>query len=106
MSASRVGFWYATGPADKDYKVGDPAFSIHTVIADESEYPGCVLVENAARQRFPVPLSLIDQVASPKGHIYSRTERKFVKMEKTGTRMRPGATAGNPDTHQYPRNCR
>jgi hypothetical protein len=83
MAATRVGFWYATGPADKEYRAGDPAFSLHTVISDESEYPGCVLVENGARQRFPVPLSLIDQVASPKGHVYSRTERKFVKMEKT-----------------------
>jgi len=38
MAATRVGFWYATGPVDKDYKVGDPVFSLHTVISDKSEY--------------------------------------------------------------------
>jgi hypothetical protein len=33
-----------------------------------------VTVENAGGQRFPVPCSLIDEIASPAGHIYSRSE--------------------------------
>ena len=83
MAATRVGFWYATGPADKEYRAGDPAFSLHTVISDESNFAEHVTVENAAGQQFPVALALIESIASPPGHIYSRTERKFAKMEKT-----------------------
>jgi hypothetical protein len=83
MAASRVGFWYATGPAEKQCRPGDAAFSLHTVVSDKSEFADHVTVENAAGQRFPVALSLIEAIASPPGHMYSRTERKFVKMEKT-----------------------
>ena len=83
MAASRVGFWYATSPAEKEYRPGDPKFSPHTVVADKSELAEHVTVENAAGQRFSVALSLIESIASPPGHMYSRTERKFVKMEKT-----------------------
>jgi len=83
MAATRVGFWYATGPAEKQYRPGDPAFSLHTVVSDKSEFPEHVTVENGGGQRFPVALSLIEAIASPPGHMYSLTERKFVKMEKT-----------------------
>ena len=83
MAASRVGFWYATGPAKTEYRPGDAAFSLHTVVSDKSEFPEHVTVENGGGQRFPVALSLIEAIASPPGHMYSRTERKFVKMEKT-----------------------
>jgi len=83
MAATRVGFWYATGPAEKQYRPGDPAFSLYTVVADKSEFPAHVTVENGGGQRFPVALSLIEAIASPPGHMYSHTERKFVKMEKT-----------------------
>ena len=82
MAATRVEFLYATGPADKEYRAGDPAFSLHTVISDESNFAEHVTVENAAGQQFPVPLSLIETIAAPKGHTYSQSERKFVKMEK------------------------
>ncbi len=83
MAATRVGFWYATGPAEKQYRPGDPAFSLFTVVADKSEFPEHVTVENGGGQRFPVALSLIEAIASPPGHMYSRIEREFVKMEKT-----------------------
>ena len=83
MAASRVGFWYATSPAEKEYRPADPEFSVHTVVSDLSEFPAHVTVENAVGQQFPVALALIESIASPPGHIYSRTERKFAKMEKT-----------------------
>ena len=83
MAASRVGFWYATGPAKTEYRPGDAAFSLHTVVSDKSEFPEHVTVENGGGQQFPVALSLIEEIASPPGHMYSRTERKFIKMEKT-----------------------
>jgi hypothetical protein len=83
MAATRVGFWYATGPAKKEYRPGDAAFSLHTVVSDKSEFPEHVTVKNGGGQQFPVALSLIEEIASPPGHMYSRTERKFVKMEKT-----------------------
>jgi len=83
MAATRVGFWYATGPAKKEYRPGDAAFSLHTVVSDKSEFADHVTVENGGGQQFPVVLSLIEEIASPPGHMYSRTERKFVKMEKT-----------------------
>ena len=44
---------------------GDPAFSILRVVSDDAEAPGCVTVENAAGQRFPVSASLIDAIAAP-----------------------------------------
>ena len=83
MPETRVGYWYATGPADKQYTLGDPDFNLHTVISDTSQFVAHVTVENAAAQQFPVPLSLIETIAAPKGHTYSQSERKFVKMVKT-----------------------
>ena len=85
MAATRVGFWYATGPAEKEYRPGDPEFSLHTVVSDKSEFPEHVTVENGGAQKFPVALSLIESIASPPGHMYSRTERKFVKMAETAS---------------------
>jgi hypothetical protein len=32
MAETRVGYWYATGPADKQYTSGDPDFNLHTVL--------------------------------------------------------------------------
>ena len=64
-AATRVGFWYASGPEDRSFVAGDPAFSILRVVSDDAEAPGCVTVENAAGQRFPVPASLIDAIAAP-----------------------------------------
>jgi hypothetical protein len=78
-----VGYWYATGPADKEYSAGDPAFNVHTVVSDKSQFVAQVTVENAAGQQFPVPCSLIDEIASPAGHIYSQSEQKFVRIETT-----------------------
>ena len=61
---SRVGMWYATGPADRPYVEGDPAWNVHRVVSDESGYADCVLVENAGGSKFPVLASLIDEIAS------------------------------------------
>lgn len=83
MAASRVGFWYATGPAEKEYRPGDPKFSLHTVVSDSSKFPAHVTVENAAGQQFPVALALIESVASPPGPIYSHSGQKSVEMPKT-----------------------
>jgi len=34
MAETRVGYWYATGPADMQYTSGDPDFNLHTVVSD------------------------------------------------------------------------
>ena len=80
---TRVGYWYATGPADKQYTPRDPDFNLHTVISDTSQFVAHVTAENAGKLRFPVPCSLIDEIATPQGQIYSHSEQKFVEMPKT-----------------------
>ncbi len=62
---SRVGMWYATGPADKAFNADDPDWNIHTVVSDGSEVPGHVTVENGGGQRFPVAISLVDDIGEP-----------------------------------------
>ena len=64
-AATRVGHWYAMGPEDRTFVAGDPAFCILRVVSDDAAAPGCVTVENAAGQRFPVPIPLIDAIAAP-----------------------------------------
>ena len=83
MAETRVGYWYATGPADKEYTPGDPDFNLHIVVSDKSQFVAHVTVENAGKQRFPVPCSLIDEIAAPPGQIYSNSGQKFVEMAKT-----------------------
>jgi hypothetical protein len=63
--ATRVGRRYIVGPADRPYVESDPAFNVHTVVADDSTVPGCVTVENAAGQKFPVPAALVDDICVP-----------------------------------------
>jgi hypothetical protein len=82
MTETRVGYRYATGPADKQYTPGDPDFNLHTVISDTSQFVAHVTVENAGKQRFPVPCSLIDEIAAPPGQIYSHSWQKSVEMPK------------------------
>lgn len=82
MAETRVGYWYATGPADKHYTPGDPDFNLHIVVSDTSQFVAHVTVENAGKQRFPVSCSLIDEIAAPPGQIYSRSGQKFVEMVK------------------------
>ena len=65
MAETRVGYWYATGPADEQYTPGDPDFNLHIVVSDKSQFVAHVTVENAAGQQFPVPCSLIDEIATP-----------------------------------------
>ena len=90
MAASRVGFWYATGPAEKEYRPGAPEFSVHTVVSDLSEFPAHVTIENAATQQFPVALALIESIASPPGHIYLFAHRAQVRQNgETRPRIRP-----------------
>lgn len=60
---TRVGLWYATGPADRPYSENDPAFNKHVVVSDLSDIPNCVTVENAGGVRFPVHVDLIDEIA-------------------------------------------
>ena len=55
--ATRVGTRYITGPADRPYLEGDPAFHIHEVVDDDSPVQGCVTVKNGGGQTFPVPAS-------------------------------------------------
>ena len=104
MAETRVGYWYATGPADKEYSAGDPAFNLHTVVSDKSQFVAAVTVENAGQQRFPVPCSLIDEIAAPPGQIYSTPSEKFVEMAKTAALMRPQerplAIPATPSTSQ------
>ncbi len=64
-AGTRVGLWYATGPEDRSFVAGDPAFFILRVVSDDADVSGCVTVENAAGQRFPVSASLIDEIAAP-----------------------------------------
>lgn len=61
---TRIGRWYATGPDDRPFAPDDPAFHVYRVVAD-GPVPGCVTVENAAGQRFPVPVSLVDAIVAP-----------------------------------------
>ncbi|MGH9615233.1 MAG: hypothetical protein ACRD28_00730 [Acidobacteriaceae bacterium] len=60
---SRIGMWYVTGPADRSDVPADPEFCVYTVVEDVADVPGCVMVENLAKQRFPVPAELIDEIA-------------------------------------------
>jgi hypothetical protein len=78
---TRVGWWYAAGPADQMYYEGHPAFSLHTVVSDGSGIPGCVTVENSAGQRFPVANILIDEIASPPG------PRRNLKFSQNSTEL-------------------
>jgi hypothetical protein len=52
---------------------------------DTSQFVAHVTVENAGKQRFPVPCSLIDEIAAPPGQIYSCSGQKFVEMPKTAS---------------------
>ena len=72
-----------------EYGPGDPAFSLHTVISDKSEFAEHVTVENSAGQQFPVPLSLIDQVASPPGPRLLPYRAQVRQNGENRPRMRP-----------------
>jgi hypothetical protein len=61
---SRVGMSYVTGPADREYVLGAPGFTVYTVVSDISHINGCVPVENkSSGEQFPVDECLIDQIA-------------------------------------------
>jgi hypothetical protein len=92
---TRAGYWYATGPADKEYSAGDPDFNLHIVISDTSQFVAHVTVENAGQQRFPVPCSLIDEIAALPGQICSHSEQSSSKCRKPSLCEAPRATAGD-----------
>jgi hypothetical protein len=85
-------------PSRQPVHAGDPAFNLHTVVSDTSQFVAHVTVENAGKQRFPVPCSLIDEIAAPPGQIYSRSEQSSSKWRKPPLCEAPGATAGNSAT--------
>ena len=64
---SRVGMWYAVDPADETLTAGDPAWNVHTVVSDGSEFHDHVTVENGGGQRFPIAISLVDDITSQIG---------------------------------------
>lgn len=73
---TRVGRWYATGPADRLFVPDDPAFAVHRVVSDDATVSGCVTVENPAGQRFPVPIDLVDDIAAPAGERWTLLDRQ------------------------------
>jgi len=60
-----IGWWYATGPADKPFQPNDPAFSVYRVVEEPDDAPAVVLVQNGAGQRFYVPRDLVERIAAP-----------------------------------------
>ena len=62
---TRVGRWYAAGPADRRFTPGDPAFGIYRIVSDSADVPGCVTVEGPGAQRFPLHVALADDIAGP-----------------------------------------
>ena len=64
-AGTRVGLWYATGPEDRSFVTGDPAFAIFRVVSDDADVPDCVTVENNEGRCFPVPIPLVDAIAAP-----------------------------------------
>jgi hypothetical protein len=59
MAETHVGYWYATGPADKQYAPGDPDFNLHTVVSDTSQFVAHLTVEKFRQAAVPGPM-LID----------------------------------------------
>ena len=83
-AATRVGRWYAEGPENRSFVAGDPAFAIFRVVSDDAKVPGCVTVENAAGQRFPVPIPLLDAIAAPAEQQVGTLPGQPVKQRKHG----------------------
>jgi hypothetical protein len=50
---SRIGWWYATGVADKVFRPGDPDFNVHGVVG------------NSGGLRFPLERSLLNKITLP-----------------------------------------
>lgn len=64
-ATSLIGWWYASGPADREFSPDDPEFNVHRVVANTSDVPGCVTVQNGGGQRFPVERALVEKIAAP-----------------------------------------
>src|ERR1035437_9095241 len=89
MAETRVGYCYATGPAGKRYTPGDPDFNLHIVVSDASQFVAHGTVENAGKQRFLVPCSLIDEIAAPPDRIYSHSEGEARREAENRRCVRP-----------------
>ena len=55
---TRVGYWYATGPADKQYTPRDLDFNLHIVVSDTSQFVAHVTVEECRQAAVPCPMLL------------------------------------------------
>jgi hypothetical protein len=104
MAETRVGYWYATGPADEQYTPGDPDFNLHIVVSDKSQFVAHVTVENAAGQQFPVPCSLIDEIATPPRPdilpLRAEVRRDAENRRRVRPQERPLAIPATPSTSQ------
>ena len=103
MAETRVGDWYGTGPAEKQYTPGDPDFNLDIVVSDTSQFVAPVTVENAGQQRLPVPCSLIDEISAPPSQIYSHTAEARINPENrlcVRPQERPQAISTTPGTTQ------
>jgi hypothetical protein len=77
---SFVGWWYATGPAGKEFSPADPSFNIHRVVSDTADLEGCVTVENAGGDRFPLERLSLKRIARPPVQLV----RTFTVVENAG----------------------
>ena len=63
MPASLIGWWYATGPEDRDFQIGEPGTALYQVIEDISPVSGCVLVKGPDGTSFTVAKSLVSEIS-------------------------------------------
>ncbi len=72
---TRVGRWYAMGPANRSFVPDDPAFAIFHVVADGAQMPGCVTVLNNEGRRLRVPIDLVYAIVAPAGERWTPLDR-------------------------------
>lgn len=69
MPASLIGWWYATGPEDRDFQIGEPGTALYQVIEDISPVSGCVLVQGPDGSSFPVAKALVSEISRHPGEL-------------------------------------
>lgn len=62
---SLLGWWYATGPEDRDFNPNEPDVAVYRVVGEKSDVPGCLLIEGPCGARFPVARTLVLQISRP-----------------------------------------
>jgi hypothetical protein len=60
-----VGWWYATGPEDREFCPTDPAVAIYRVSKATSTIPGCALVKGPDGREFPLEYRILQEIAQP-----------------------------------------